>query len=97
MVGNVAGPDAASMRPEHKFSNIQPDVYWYGTGFAPNSIFVWGIDFIDGMQYDAFGTFGKGSEFFAWALRDSDVGPEPASITLAWWAGWAHAARLPPA
>ncbi|HRH80230.1 MAG TPA: DUF1566 domain-containing protein [Thiobacillaceae bacterium] len=62
---------------------IQPDVYWSGTEYAPNTDFAWSFRMTDGRQL----AFHKSGELYAWAVRPGDVAaandvPEPASLGL---------------
>jgi hypothetical protein len=55
------------------FSNLRQD-YWSGTEKADNLYYVWVFSFCWGNQ----GAASHGSERYAWAVRDGDVGtPEP--------------------
>jgi len=63
------------------FTNVQSNVYWSATEFAPNPSGAWGFRFDGGVQ----GTVGKDGNLFAWAVRSGDVAasaPEPATLVL---------------
>ena len=63
------------------FQNIQSNVYWSGTAYAPGpAIYAWLFTTYDGYQGFNF----QGYEFYAWAVRPGDVAavPEPASVML---------------
>ncbi|HRH75403.1 MAG TPA: PEP-CTERM sorting domain-containing protein [Zoogloea sp.] len=66
------------------FDNLQSDVYWSGTAFAPvPASNAWLFITYDGFQGDSL----QGNEFFAWAVRPGDVAaagavPEPMSLAL---------------
>ena len=78
---NVDGISAASMG---LFTNDQPDRYWSGTELASITGFAWRFDFNDGFQ----GVTIKGNSpldpnsYYAWAVRDGDVVPEPSTALL---------------
>jgi hypothetical protein len=76
-LGNVAGGPLSNKGP---FTDLQPWVYWSGTDFPPNPVFAWDFHFYDGWQTDDV----KDQGFYAWAVRDGDVGavPEPATMLL---------------
>ena len=61
------------------FSNLQNGVYWSGTAFGSSSAWEFGFD--HGIQQ----MLGKGSQSFAWAVRNGDVPavvPVPAAVWL---------------
>lgn len=63
------------------FTNIQPDVYWSGTELTSNPYNAWYFNAGDGGQNQIYKTY----DYYAWAVRDGDVGaavPEPASLAL---------------
>ncbi len=63
------------------FQNIQSDVYWSGTAYAPDpAIYAW--YFLTDLGFQSF--YNQGIEFYAWAVRPGDVAavPEPASVML---------------
>jgi hypothetical protein len=62
------------------FTNLQSNVYWSGTEYAPNPSFAWFFDAVIGRQ--VFG--GKINGFYAWAVRPGDVtdAPLPAAAWL---------------
>jgi hypothetical protein len=55
------------------FHDLQSDHYWSGTEYSANPDLAWVFYFGSGYQYN----FGKGITFYAWAVRDGDVGPVP--------------------
>ncbi len=60
------------------FSNLQPDVYWLGTPYAPNPSLAWLFNLTAGRQYyDS-----KSYYDYAWAVRPGDVVPVPAAVWL---------------
>ena len=64
------------------FSNVQSDIYWSGTGYAPNPDFAWFFSTEVGSQVSV----GKGNELYAVAVRPGDVAapvPEPQTLALA--------------
>jgi len=54
------------------FQNIQIDVYWSGTEYAPNDQ-AWNFYFSDGNQF----VTGKESFLYGWAVRPADVAAVP--------------------
>jgi len=65
------------------FENVQANIYWSGTEFAPNTNGAWGFVFDFGVR----GISGKSSPFFGWAVRSGDVSappavPEPSTMLL---------------
>ncbi len=60
--------------------NLQSDVYWSGTEYAPNTNDAWRFNTDDG--YQSYRT--KNVEFYAWAVRSGDVSavPVPAAVWL---------------
>lgn len=64
------------------FSNLQNQVYWSGSEYAPSTL-AWHFDTFNGIQSASF----KSSEWYAWAVRAGDVAapttvPEPGSLAL---------------
>lgn len=55
------------------FSNLQPNVYWSGTTYAPLSILAWLFAFDNGGQSNV----SKSNNFYAWAVRPGDIAPVP--------------------
>lgn len=47
------------------FTNVQSNVYWSGTEYAPNTGSAWLFNTLDGSQ----GVVSKVGEFYAWAVR----------------------------
>lgn len=62
------------------FTNLQSNVYWSGTGFAPSASNAWIFDTNVGLQNDGV----KGFEYYAWAVRPGDVAP-PVPLPAAAW------------
>lgn len=64
------------------FLNVQSSPpYWFGTEYKLNTNRAWATFLLDGTQ----GTGSKSSSYYAWAVRDGDVGasvPEPGTILL---------------
>lgn len=65
------------------FTNLQPDVYWSGTEYAPRTDFAWVFNFTYGYQH----THYKVNSFYALAVRPGDVAaaapvPEPGTLML---------------
>lgn len=63
------------------FNNLQSDVYWSGTAYAPYpDSYAWFFDAGYGNQFIS----SQDGEFFAWAVRPGDVAavPEPGSALL---------------
>ena len=65
------------------FINIQSAIYWSDTEYAPIPTAAWFFDTSRGLQEADL----KGSDHYAWAVRDGDVGgagtvPEPSMIWL---------------
>ena len=81
-LGGTAGPSIMlSTDPDLAlFPNLQADFYWSSTEVAPNSLFAYGFNFINGSQT----TSAKSNSFFAWAVRSGDVSavPVPAAVWL---------------
>ncbi|KFB77568.1 PEP-CTERM sorting domain-containing protein [Candidatus Accumulibacter cognatus] len=82
------------------FDNLQSDVYWSGTAYAPVPA---SLAWLFGAYYGIQGSFHQGYELFAWAVRPGDVAaagavPEPMSLALlgAGWAGLALGRRRRP-
>jgi hypothetical protein len=60
------------------FSNLQPNVYWSGTTYAPDTSSAWLFDFYDGRQNGA----SKSYDVYAWAVRPGDIAPVPVPAAL---------------
>ena len=62
------------------FSNIQPDMYWSATTFAPNTNGAWLFAMGDGSQ----GSDIKSVSWYGWAVQSGDVSavPVPAAVWL---------------
>ncbi len=75
---NVEGISVAAPSP---FSNVQSNLYWSGTEFAPNPANAWFFNFFNGSQSAG---DKDGSSFVAWAVHSGNVGavPVPAAVWL---------------
>lgn len=62
------------------FSNLQPNPYWSGTEYAPNTSLAWHFFFYDGGQ----GFNNKTNGVYAWAVRPGDIAavPVPGAVWL---------------
>jgi hypothetical protein len=61
------------------FSNLQPNVYWSGTTYAPNPSRAWYFLFYDGFQFNHY----KSDGFYAWAVSPGDaLVPVPGAVWL---------------
>lgn len=61
------------------FSNLQPNLYWSGTTYAPNPRLAWLFNFGFGRQDH----FNKSNGLYAWAVSPGDaVVPVPAAVWL---------------
>ena len=62
------------------FNNVQSDLYWSGTEYAPNTYRAWFFRTLDGAQHSY---RYKNDPFYAWAVRSGDVAvPEPGTGLL---------------
>ena len=77
--GNPAQP-GWGLQNTGPFSNIQPDMYWSATIFAPNTNGAWLFAMGDGSQ----GSDIKSVSWYGWAVQSGDVSavPVPAAIWL---------------
>jgi|CXWL01.1.fsa_nt_gi hypothetical protein len=75
----LAGTDTANLA---LFTNLQSDVYWSGTVYAPDpASLAWGFGTFNGSQ----GGTSQNNEFYAWAVRPGDVAaaiPEPETYAM---------------
>lgn len=75
----LAGTDTANLA---LFTNLQSDVYWSGTVFAPFPVdLAWAFGTFNGSQ----GSTSQNNEFYAWAVRPGDVAaaiPEPETYAM---------------
>lgn len=63
------------------FTNLQSNVYWSGTAYAPNPANAWGFSTDTGYQGSGY----QGNVFYAWAVRDGNVAapiPEPETYAM---------------
>ena len=76
-LGNPAGGLLSNTGP---FKNLQSNIYWSGTEFAPNPYFAWYFSTNYGHQIDYY----KNNWFSALAVRPGDVAavPEPGMVAL---------------
>jgi hypothetical protein len=63
------------------FSNVQSDVYWSATEFAPVTSYAWLFDTNYGGQYYSY----KPNSFYAWAVHSGDVGASTVPVPAAVW------------
>lgn len=73
--------DSSLLGLRREFSNVQSNVYWSGTEFAPNPDGAWGITSYGGGQFSIL----KISTLYAVAVRPGDVAapvPEPQTLAL---------------
>ncbi|MFY7866356.1 MAG: DUF1566 domain-containing protein [Roseateles sp.] len=78
---NSAGDSQAEMDNLKLFKNVQSNLYWSGTEYAPNSSSAWYFDTFDGFQSN----FDKLNSLYALAVRPGDVAaavPEPQTLAL---------------
>ena len=73
----LTGTDTANLA---LFTNLQSDVYWSGTVYAPDLDLAWIFLTWNGDQYYDV----QSLEFYAWAVRDGDVAaiPEPETYAM---------------
>ena len=76
-LGNPAGGLLSNTGP---FKNLQSNIYWSGTEFAPSSDYAWAFRTDYGYQY----VNGKSNVLYALAVRPGDVAavPEPGMVAL---------------
>ncbi len=75
--GTVFGAGITSVNPG-PFSNVQPGVYWSGTGLAGTPSAAWVFVFSNGSQ----GALAKKVGYSAWAVHAGNVGAVPGPGTL---------------
>ncbi len=74
--GTANDPISGSSDPDLAFfDNLQDEGYWSGTEYGAHA---WFFDFGDGFQYFK----GQTSTLYAWAVRDMEPIPEPATMLL---------------
>ncbi len=79
-VGYCDGPQAGWGEIDAgPFSNVQNNLYWTGTSYAPTPGEAWNIDFYFGAQSSNL----KGANMYAWAVADGDVAAVPEADTWA--------------
>jgi len=66
-------PQAGGLANTGPFENLLSEIYWSGTGYAPDESAVWAFKMYKGDQAIP----SIGFEFYAWAVRDGDVAPVP--------------------
>ena len=79
---NQVGDTADQIANLALFSNVQSNVYWSGTEYAPNPLSAWNFQTMDGFQL----IDGKFTALYAVAVRPGDVAasvPEPQTLALA--------------
>lgn len=83
---NVLGGSAgSSITTTHNsnydlFSNVQSNLYWSATEYAPNPNFAWLFIMASGSQNSG----NKANSYYAWAVQSGDVSavPEPGAVWL---------------
>ena len=86
ILGNMAYSDTSGSAPQPgwgltstgadgvSFQNLQSDVYWSGTEYAPTtSYYAW----LFNTRYGNQSYYYKSNEFYAWVVRSGDVAPVP--------------------
>lgn len=75
------GGERDGLGPNGAIVNLQSNVYWSGTEYAPDTYNAWDFSTNDGSQGNG---IGKGADFYAWAVRPGDVAavPEPETYAL---------------
>lgn len=63
------------------FSNVQTDVYWSATEYAPVTTRAWDFNFGNGLQYGSY----KSVSHYAWAVHTGDVGASVVPVPAAAW------------
>jgi len=80
-MGHLFNVDGISSSTMGLFTNVQSDVYWSGTEYAPITTSAWNFYFSFGFQgYD-----NKDIYNYAWAVRDGDVAASVVPIPAAAW------------
>ena len=76
-LGNAAGGPLSNTGP---FKNLQSNIYWSGTEYAPNHSLAWDFGTSNGFQNVDFNRF----DIYALAVRPGDVAavPEPGMVAL---------------
>ncbi len=85
-LGNVGYYDIFGVGPQPgwgppnqgPFSNVQANVYWSGTVYAPFSGYAWTFNFYLGNQ----NANDKTTAYYAWAVRPGDIVPVPTAMWL---------------
>ena len=73
-LGVSVGSIATSTNPNYAlFANVQSNVYWSGSEYAPGSNSAWYFN----ASYGGQGYSYKSDQFFAWAVRPGDVAAVP--------------------
>jgi len=78
-MGHLSIVDGVSASTPGPFTNVQHDLYWSGTKYAPGTN-AWFFNIGNSTQ----STTVKSSTYYAWAVRDGDVAtvPVPATVWL---------------
>lgn len=63
------------------FSNVQSDLYWSATEYAPDTSHAWRFSTGNGFQYGS----NKTNSFYAWAAHAGDVGASAVPVPAAVW------------
>ncbi len=77
---NLASDTYGLVNGAGPFSNLEADLYWSATEYAPDTRLAWNFNQRDGAQ----SYYGKGNAFFVWAVR-ADAGgtvPLPGTVLL---------------
>jgi hypothetical protein len=79
-IGCPAGAPGYCLTNIGPFSNLQPNPYWFGVEYAPNTNNAWVFSAVNGGQSDT----NKDGTLFGWAVRTGDVNavPVPAAVWL---------------
>jgi len=81
-MGHLFNVDGISAGTPGLFTNLQSDLYWSGTEYAPNTYGAWYFYFDGGYQHN----YSKGYGSYALAVRSGDVAasvvPVPAAVWL---------------
>jgi len=82
-MGHLFNVDGVSASSPGLFTNVQSDIYWSGTEYAPDTTMAWDVFFSLGLQNASVKCSTPG---FAWAVHDGNPGnavvPVPAAVWL---------------